>query len=341
MNQLLDELRACLPGDELRLRLRPPLEHQSNRLYDVLGGERDLIAKEYLNPAEAEDAPRREYDGLVLLRQADFAPRPVCRIDASEQHGPVVVYEFMTGQMWDRRCPAPAELAALAEIWLKMHAMPVEGLWMSRGYERSLVDSAPRWQGLLQDYSGWAAENFPAGLPAAQQCLALLPSRHVHLALLDAMPPMVCFCRGDARFANVIARPGGGLGLVDWEDCGLRDPARDLADLLTCANQEDLLSPQAWQPFLTPYLDERLRVDPRLPERLHLYRGCFPLFWLAVLLGHGVRRAREGRLAGWTINGLAVNVRLRRYLARALAWPDEDFANHLDDLSELAFFPDA
>jgi len=30
----------------------------------------------------------------------------------------------------------------------------------------------------------------------------------------------LCFCRSDARFANVIARPDGRLGLVDWEDSG-------------------------------------------------------------------------------------------------------------------------
>jgi len=35
----------------------------------------------------------------------------------------------------------------------------------------------------------------------------------------------LCFCRSDARFANVIARPDGRLGLVDWEDSGLRDRA--------------------------------------------------------------------------------------------------------------------
>jgi len=59
-----------------------------------------------------------------------------------------------------------------------------------------------------------------------------------------------CFCRSDARFANVIARPDGRVGLVDWEDSGLRDPARELADLLHHPNQEDLIDAEGWQPFL-------------------------------------------------------------------------------------------
>ena len=40
-----------------------------------------------------------------------------------------------------------------------------------------------------------------------------------------------------------------------------------------------------------------------------------------------------------TINGLEANLRLRRYLARALAWPDRDLARELAGLGDLRFFP--
>ena len=91
--------------------------------------------------------------------------------------------------------------------------------------------------------------------------------------------PPLCFCRSDPRFANVIARSDGGIGLVDWEDCGLRDPAREVADLLMHPNQEDLLDFAAWQPFLSVYRTGR-RDDPDFELRLQAYLALFPVFWL-------------------------------------------------------------
>jgi hypothetical protein len=156
---------------------------------------------------------------------------------------------------------------------------------------------------------------------------------------LERLPPRLCFCRSDARFANVIARPDGRLGLVDWEDSGLRDPARETLDLLSHPNQEDLLSIDEWRPFLDSYLDAQTMLDPTLSRRIDLYAAIYPLFWLAVFFKLGVSRAQDGRLVGWTINGLPANVRLRRYLARALAWPDPNFTGHLATLADLPFFP--
>jgi hypothetical protein len=43
------------------------------------------------------------------------------------------------------------------------------------------------------------------------------------LPLIPEVAP-VCFCRSDARFANVIARRDGRVGLVDWEDSACATP---------------------------------------------------------------------------------------------------------------------
>src|SRR5205823_1528942 len=104
-------------------------------------------------------------------------------------------------------------------------------------------------------------------------------------------------------------------------------------------NQEDLLSPEDWQAFLRPYLAVQGARDPELRERLRLYLGRHPVFWLSVLTEIGVRRANAGTLPGWTINAMPANVRLRRYLARALAWPEADFSSQLNALADLPFFP--
>jgi len=39
------------------------------------------------------------------------------------------------------------------------------------------------------------------------------------------------------------------------------------------------------------------------------------------------------------INGLPAKERLRRYLARGLAWPAREFSAQYDSLADLEFFP--
>jgi len=48
----------------------------------------------------------------------------------------VVVYHYLEGALWDRRVPAAAELAALADLWVALHAHPFENLWIGRGQAR-------------------------------------------------------------------------------------------------------------------------------------------------------------------------------------------------------------
>ena len=79
----MDSIAACVaaatgaPASSIRVARRPPLEMQSNRLYDAWAGDRRLIVKEFLKPDEYQDAPRREYAALQLLVPLDVAPQPV------------------------------------------------------------------------------------------------------------------------------------------------------------------------------------------------------------------------------------------------------------------------
>lgn len=327
---------AGLSTDTTRITPRAPLEIQANRLYDAWDGDRHLIIKEYLLPAEQHDAAAREFQALRLLAPLDIAPQPVFYDPAL---GPVVIYEYMAGHMWDRRPPTATGLAALAQTWLKMNSMPSEHLWLSHGHEQPLDQIVTRFQAHFQAYSNWVEAEYAPGKPAAEMCLALIERRREVLDELAQAQPVLCLCRADPRFANVIQRPDGRIGLIDWEDSGLRDPARDLADILTHPNQEDLVAPDAWQAFLQPYLAERAARDAGLIRRAHLYQALFPIFWLTVIINQGPRLAEAGRWENWMINGLPPNQRLRRYLARALAWPQADFAPELKRLEETHFFP--
>ena len=80
-------------------------------------------------------------------------------------------------------------------------------------------------------------------------------------------------------------------------------------------------------------------VDPEIAPRSQLYLAIFPLFYLAVLLGHGMERWQSGRLDGWRVNTMAPNLRLQRLLARAKAWPAEPTPDSFDELGAATFFP--
>lgn len=67
--------------------------------------------------------------------------------------------------------------------------------------------------------------------------------------------------------------------------------------------------------------------------------AILPVIWLASLLDYGVRKAKAQDIIGWQINGLQANERLRRYLARAQAWPDMAFHKQLAALEKVEFFP--
>ena len=322
------------PALETEITIRTAAPHQSNRLHDVYVEAQHLIAKEYLR-AERPDASRHEYAALCWLSSLQLAPEPVF-FDASA--GPVVVYRYMDGEMWDRRVPSAAELRALAELWLRFHGLREDGLWLARGQAQPWSAVEARLRMLIEAYAGWANRRSSQFRGAARLCVEALNRSLVAAArLIRTDTPPLCFCRSDPRFANVIARPDGRLGLVDWEDSGLRDPAREVADLLMHPNQEDLLDWHAWQSFLSLYVESR-RDDPEFDRRLHGYLALFPIFWLGILLADGMRRIVDGTVDTWLINEMEPNTRLRRYLARAQAWPDPDPTGALLQLGDLRFF---
>jgi thiamine kinase-like enzyme len=308
-------------------------------LYDVWVGDHHWIAKEFLKPDEFETAPHHEFEALKLVSSLDIAPQPIYFQPQTASLPPVVIYEYIEGEMWDRHVPTAYELVQLAELWLKMHQVTRDDLWLSRGFERPVTEVSARFQVYFEGYANWAKENFLKGLDAVSTCLDLLHKHQPVIQEIEASKPVLCFCRADPRFANVIARPDGRIAFIDWEDSGLRDPARDLADLMCHANQEDLVTDDQWQPFLNAYLTERSKVDPAIAHRMQLYLAIFPLFWLAFLMNWGVKLAQSDQLSGWRVNELPANERLQRFLARSLAWPDWDISQQLNDVKDIQFFP--
>lgn len=336
--QYVIEQATDLPMTEIKIALRPPLEIQGSNLYDVWADGRHLIAKEWTKPRELHDNPRREFYALQALVDLDIAPRPVFFDPAV---APIVVYEFMDGEMWDRQKPSAQQLTLLANAWLVIHKVPIDNALLAQSHGAfSVKRLLNRYRRQFRSYVEWAERCYTPGLLIVPYCEELIRKMNEVVIQLDSLPPPVlCFSRADPRFANVIQRPDGRIGLIDWEDSGWRDPAHDAADLLVHPNNEDLLTAEDWQAFLHPFLAERELVDSCTSTRIHLYRAIFPTFWLAALLSLGAKRAESDELAGWTVNGMGPNHRLRRYLARGLAWPEEAELDNLTELEEIKFFP--
>jgi thiamine kinase-like enzyme len=145
-------------------------------------------------------------------------------------------------------------------------------------------------------YAAWVERHAPQRRRTAQLCLEALERGLATTASLLPSEAPLCFCRSDPRFANVLTRPDGRLGLVDWEDSGLRDPAREVADLLLHPNQEDLLDAHGWKAFLTPYPASR-RSHPGFQDRLRGYLGHLPRFlaWPPARRRPGSGGARRAR----------------------------------------------
>ena len=332
-----------LPTSDIRLRPLAPLEHQSNHLYEARAGGVVHMVKEFRKPDELYDAPAREYFAMEALAPREIAPRPVAYVRAGQLgpgQWPIVVYQRLEGEMWDRRAPTPADMQALARLWLVVHDVPVAGAPRARGVADGAGRLLDRLPHILQRYADWARESAPACRPTAE-ALAIAGARaEAAAAELRRLPVRELYCRSDARFSNVIVRPDGRLGMVDWEDCGAGDPAQFVADLRIGPNQEDLISPEAWQAFSGLYLGALGRRDPSLARRVALYELLAVMLWLGLMVERVLAEAAAGPVRRWAMNTMPANERGRRFLARALAWPEGDFEAALARIAVYRLFPE-
>lgn len=329
-----EAVAAATQRDDGTITLRVPEVHQSNQLFDVWVDDRHLIAKQYLKEDEWAESPVREHASLQLLLPLDIAPRP-CFYDATV--GPVVVYEYMEGRMWGRYCPSAQELTQLALRMAELHMLPTDGVWKARGSERTAQQRVQWAHQLLDNYGMWAETFYPDGIRIVSRLRPMVAQFGVVIEGLYATMPAPVFCRSDPRFANVIVRPDGRYGFVDWEDAGLRDPALEVADLMLHPEQEDLLTWVGWQPFLTTYCQATGLVPTTFLHRVDEYALVLTLFWMLVMMQHGLRVSQAGELAGWEINKMPANLRFQRYLARAMAESPWDF--DADAYADVRFFP--
>ena len=152
----------------IRLSLRAPLAHQSKRWYDLWVQDDHLILKEYLKQAEFLSGPKFEFEALQLLEPLAIAPEPIFwSKQAPGEPGPIVVYRFLKGQMWDRQKPTGTQLERLANLYLRVHDQSRPELWTSRGLtqiEQLKEIFLPRYEKNIQAYERWALAHFPVAV---------------------------------------------------------------------------------------------------------------------------------------------------------------------------------
>lgn len=326
-----------LPDIEVTERKR--LTHQSNDLYDIKFDNVHWIAKVYVRADEFSTSPQREYTALQKLAHLDIAPKPIAYLPYPDYDQPIVIYEYMQGEMLNRKSPSTKQWHALAELWLKVSTISEQISHIARIAGDPIKQRLERSQSRYQIYLKWAEANFPQGLAYVQKITNLYDSHADLFHELENLPHTPLFIRSDPRFANIIVRPDGRLGMVDWEDSGLGDIAGDLSEVSIHANNEDLVTSEDWSEFLRVYQDNSLYDDLTLLRRIDIYRLLHSIVWLGGLLAINVQQIEAGQPLMKTINEMQANLRLRRYYARCLAYPKIDFLAEFEASEGIQFFP--
>lgn len=157
--------------------------------------------------------PEAEARALQVLSGHAVAPEPVGFWPAQDGHGPVLVYRFVPGDMWDGD---PAEAATLLA---RVHAVPAEGFRAMPVTPQEVMADADRLPRPPQDDAAWL------------RLLALRPQ-------LRSVPEPAgrVLVHTDFSAGNMIAGPDG-VRCIDWQCPGLGDGAEDLWSFLSPAFQ--------------------------------------------------------------------------------------------------------
>ncbi len=221
---------------------------QTNSVWKI-SGTRDLICKLYSectqNPLY-ENAPEFEYACLKQLSGKTLAPEAVCFLQT--QHGDVLVYDYLDGDVWRN------DVIGVAQLLLQLHReTPPQGL-----------------------------RELPVGSVALiKQTLDILKAVHpVDADMIAALKPdgfvvdhqARSFVHTDVVAGNIIQTTNG-LRLIDWQCPGVGDPVEDLVMFISPAMQSiyrgEPLSEAERDAFIAAYDDTK--VQERFKEIAPFY----------------------------------------------------------------------
>ena len=280
-----DELRRDeLRPDELRRaihRLRAAVRHGEASPFEVLRSTHHvfvvdgLVVKLFTSHPRHE--PEREWEGLGVAAEVGVGPRAVLFDDDAEL--PAVVMTRVAGSPRQARLLSPQNLLAIGRAHLALGSGPSAA--------RDAVNHPAATT--LRTREAWSAHSPPDDAPALVHLAWTRAGEWLASADVGRLthPPRLQFCRGDPNLTNYLFDEAD-LRLVDFEDCGMNDPAFELADMAEHPNSRGLPE-SAWK-----LLEDAVELTSDDRDRFCRGRCLAAIFWLTIL----ARRANAGRSRG-------------------------------------------
>ncbi|MEO5850918.1 MAG: aminoglycoside phosphotransferase family protein [Nocardioides sp.] len=244
--------------------------------------------------------PDREWAGLALLAEhaPGLAPQPVRR--ETWEGAPAVVMTRLPGRPLGDAPLTAAQVRALADAYRRLYAVPPDAVRAAGLGERTTGPSTLRATVRL----GAAEDGDLGGCRDPALVRDALLTVRTWLDEPATTPDAVVdpvLGLADGNLANVLW-DGEVCPLVDFEDCGLSDPAYELADVVEHASSRlpGLLDVEA----LMAHVD----LTGEQQERWAAYRPLFAAFWLVMLLpgNSGFRRNPVGSTEDQALQVLAL-----------------------------------
>lgn len=252
---------------ELPLAVEPLTGGYWNQVLRLRGEGIDWVVKRYhagRGPLRFPNLPDAEAAALKRLAETEAVPRLLGYFPDEADRRPVLVYDFVAGRLWD------GNPAAVGAALRRVHALALPE--DPHPFRRL----AYRAEAMLQEVARLLDEMPAVAASARAEALrAVLPAPR---AL--PRPRALSVVHSDLGPGNLIERADGRVVIIDWQCCGVGDPAEDLYAFLSPAFQilsrrEPLHSGEQAR-FLVAYGDaaaeERLaRLRPFYAARMLAY----------------------------------------------------------------------
>ena len=287
---LTKRVHAAFPGQPVGP-LQTLAGGHSGLTYTVEVGERRYVVKA-VPPAERPVGRNDMLRQARVLRALAGAPVPVPGVVMVDEEQPAwFAMEFVDGAAVEPvldEHDVPGELAAArmveaARVLRRLHDLDVAALPLGTPAPRDASAELAQWSRTMRAV--------PEELrPGSERLL-----RRLAEAVPAGLPPVLV--HGDFRLGNILCRGEQAVAVVDWEIWSVGDPRTDLGWFLLFADHRNF-----------PALGRPVAGLPAEPDLLAAYRdgaAALPAFaWfgalcrmkMAAVMGHNLRRHREGRI---------------------------------------------
>jgi aminoglycoside phosphotransferase (APT) family kinase protein len=284
--ELSDRVRVAFPGRPVGP-LRTLAGGHSGLTYTVAVGEQRYVVKA-VPPAERPVGRNDMLHQARVLRALTDTPVPVPAVVVVDETQPAwFAMEFVDGAavepvLDDHDLPgdlAAARMLAAARVLRRLHDLPAPQAPAPRDVDAELA----QWSRLMRAVPD---ELRPGSEDLLRRLAGSVPA---------GLPPVLV--HGDFRLGNVLCRADRAVAVVDWEIWGVGDPRTDLGWFFLFADHRNFPSlgrPVAGLPAEADLLDAYLDGAPAPPAMA--WFGALCRMKMAAIMGHNLRRHREGRI---------------------------------------------